>query len=363
MHRWIIACIVLALIALEAGVEGQTTSSGKDCTQETDYPITPDIVENDEVFHLVVIGDSIAWGAGLEKDKKYSFLVAEWLSKQLKRPVDVKILAHTGATIGKTEDKPVQSPDLTSGSPTLMEQADNIPDPTHVDLILVSGGINDVTVDEIIKLDHLESPKKSWLDALSLEVTLAKNIRDIYFDWISTCSEKDLRQKTNTIKPLMSDLLNKLLTKCPKATIIVTGYFPIISERSTGITEAVATLMPISQKISDYRKLDNDNQKEQLRKKSSAFYDESTKMLKAAIQETNSKRIAFAGVEFETENCYGAENSFLWRIVPGQTKTDDQLYECRAALVGNRKGDKDRIDKVAAVGHPNEKVPVNISLH
>jgi WD40 repeat protein len=113
--------------------------------------------------------------------------------------------------------------------------------------------------------------------------------------------------------------------------------------------------MPISQKISDYRKLDNDNQKEQLRKKSSAFYDESTKMLKAAVQETNSKRVAFAGFEFKPENCYGAEKSWLWRIESGQTRTDDPMYECRVALVGDRNGDKDRIDRVAAVGHPNEK--------
>jgi hypothetical protein len=173
--------------------------------------------------------------------------------------------------------------------------------------------------------------------------------------WIrseSTCSEGDLRQKTIQIKPLMHDLLNKLLAKCPNATIIVIGYFPIISEKSTDITEAVATLMPISQMISDYRKLDNDNQKEQLRKKSAAFYNESTKSLDAAVQETGSKRVAFARIEFKPENCYGAEDSFLWRIKSG--KTDDPLYECRIALVGDKDGENDRINKVAAVGHPNE---------
>jgi hypothetical protein len=217
----------------QAGAEGQTTSSGKDCTQETDYPITPDIVENDEVFHLVVIGDSIAWGAGLEKDKKYSFLVAEWLSKQLKRPVDVKILAHTGATIGKTEDKPVQSPDLTSGSPILMEQADNIPDPKHVDMILVSGGINDVTVKKIIKLDHLEEPSTNPIITGIGKAAIGTIIGPIGAEGAgmavdanvkseATYSEANLRQETKKIEPLMRDLLNKLLANCPSATIIVT---------------------------------------------------------------------------------------------------------------------------------------------
>jgi lysophospholipase L1-like esterase len=157
MYRWIIACLVFALIAQGAGVEGQTTSSGLDCTPEIDYKVAPSIVENNEAFHLVVIGDSIAWGAGLEKGKKYSFLVAEWLSKQLERPVDVRILAHTGATIGKISEAPIQLPDLSGENPTLMEQADSIPDPKHVDMILVSGGINDVTVNEIIKLLYFPS--------------------------------------------------------------------------------------------------------------------------------------------------------------------------------------------------------------
>ena len=354
MHRLVIACIMIALMALGGWAEGQATSSGMDCAQETDYPVTPDIVQNNEVFHLVVIGDSIAWGAGLEKDKKYSFLVAEWLSKQLKRPVNVKILAHTGATIGKTDDPRVQSPDLSSGNPTLMEQVDSIPDPEHVDMILVSGGINDVTVDEIIKLDHLVEPSESTLYYLTPD--LGRNAWDSAVSGKSTCSEADLRQKTGEIKPLMQDLLNKLITNCPKATIVVTGYYPIISVKSTGLTEAIRTLMPSSQFISDYQKLDNPIEKVQLSKKSDAFYDESTKSLEAAVQGTKSKRIAFARIEFKPENCYGAgKDSFLWRIESGQTKTDDPLYECRVALVGDKNGIKDKRDKVAAVGHPNEK--------
>jgi len=347
------ACIVLALMTQGAGADGQNTSSGMDCVQETDYQITPDIVQDNEVFHLVVIGDSIAWGAGLEKDKKYSFLVAEWLSKQLKRPVDVKILAHTGATIEKTDDPVVKPPDLSSSSPTLMEQVDSIFDPEHVDLILVSGGINDVTVNNIIKLDHLVEPSESTLYYMTPD--LGREAWDSGMSRLSTFSEADLRQKTKEIKPLMRDLLNKLITKCPNAAIVVTGYYPIISVKSTGLTETIRTLMPKSQFISDYQNLDNPIEKSQLSDKSNAFYDESTKSLKAAVQETSSKRVAFAGIEFKPENCYGAGDSFLWRIESGQDKTDDPLYECRVALVGDRNGGKDKIDKVAAVGHPNEK--------
>ena len=52
-----------------------------------------------DTFHMVVIGDSIAWGCGLNQDEKYSHLLADWLQGMLKRPVDVTVLAHTGATL------------------------------------------------------------------------------------------------------------------------------------------------------------------------------------------------------------------------------------------------------------------------
>lgn len=127
------------------------------------------------------------------KGEKYSFLVAEWLSKQLKRPVDVKILAHTGATIGENDDPVAQSPDLSSGSPTIMEQVDSISDSGHVDLILVSGGINDVTVENIIKLDHLVEPSESTLYYMTPD--LGREAWDSGVGWLSTYSEADLRQK------------------------------------------------------------------------------------------------------------------------------------------------------------------------
>jgi hypothetical protein len=53
MHRFVFACLVLALMAQVSGAEGQTTSSEIDCTQETDCSITPDAVQNNEVFRLI----------------------------------------------------------------------------------------------------------------------------------------------------------------------------------------------------------------------------------------------------------------------------------------------------------------------
>jgi hypothetical protein len=71
---------------------------------------------------------------------------------------------------------------------------------------LVSAGINDVKVDDIIKLDHVEGPidnVKSWNDG--------------------TCSIAEVRERSDNLESPMHFLLYKLLQKCPDARIVVTS--------------------------------------------------------------------------------------------------------------------------------------------
>ena len=177
MYRLVMASIILALMAQTAWAEKQTgpiDSQSLDSTtltvlqsepkptdaiiqassSETDFPITPNNEQNNKVFNVVVIGDSIAWGAGLTKYEKYSYLVAKWIAEQSGRPVNVKVLAHTGATLKKTLDPGVQYPDLSSSNPTLFEQVDKVSNPDDVDLVLVSGGANDVDLKKLNSLDY-----------------------------------------------------------------------------------------------------------------------------------------------------------------------------------------------------------------
>ena len=72
-------------------------------------------MKNNEVFNMVVIGDSIAWGNGLNKKSKYSYLVADWLQEKLNRPVEVTVYAHSGAAIAGESGKSID-PNLNSGS-------------------------------------------------------------------------------------------------------------------------------------------------------------------------------------------------------------------------------------------------------
>ncbi len=71
MHRFIFACLVLALMVLGAGAEEQTASEVPASASYTEFDIVPENAQNNDVFNMVVIGDSVAWGTGLKKEEKW----------------------------------------------------------------------------------------------------------------------------------------------------------------------------------------------------------------------------------------------------------------------------------------------------
>ena len=333
-------------------------------------PSDPEIIVPDDKkkFQVAVIGDSIAWGAGLNEEKKYYSQVRSWIAERKNIPlesVEMQVYAHTGATLSKETNDPIRSPDLSSGNPTASQQADLISNPNNVDLILLSAGINDVGVADIIKLGDVEG---FW-----------NNLYSILGG--GTCSIAEINKRSANLREPMSLLLQKLLEKCPNAKIVVTGYYPIISEDSTGLTETIKALEPDSQKIDEYKNLDEPEQRNQLRDKSNEFFKESTRSLREAVNDINSNslnnRVAFAQLKFASENCYGAEQSLLWKIknFDGVIKTDDNKFESRMKLLNdmgwvcacekcsspsakiarNVNCDMYRQNKFVAVGHPNEK--------
>ena len=368
-------------------------ASGK---SETDFTITPTNVQSNIVFHLVVVGDSIAWGTGLNRDEKYSYLAAKWLAEQLGRPVDVKVLAHTGATIDSSNTDscdlisyPVRYPELTNGTPTLIEQADLITNPNDVDLILVSGGANDVNLDKLLMLDYgkffgLGNEYGFGCD----KIVIGSNVDDI-------------RKRSEDIRPSMYNLLIKLLTECPDARVVVTGYYTGISDNSKGITDAVAAIRPDSQNpiTKGYKELDEKLQKDQLVEKSNVFYQTSNESLSKAVEEANGAmrvadsrrlpydRAAYAPIFFPPDRCYGTDQSWLWKIVEDPVtkakKTNDNMFEARKTILMNfgwyckcelcisdptssskstsiqgkedikKLCDKYRRNKLDAIGHPN----------
>lgn len=326
MHRLVFACIVISLMWQVGLAEGETAPCGAASGSDTDYTITPCNEQNNEVFNMVVIGDSIAWGTGLNRDEKYSYLVAKWLAEQLGRPVNIKILAHTGATIDRVpcdSDSPIDyPPELSSGRPTLMEQADNAPN--NVDFILVSGGANDVNLNKLLMLDY---GQLNEIGIGCLKFPIGSSVDDV-------------RKRSEDIKKPMTNLLVKLLNKFPHAKVIVTGYYSGVSEKSEGLTEAVSSLVPSSQNsiTKGYQKLDEKAQKDQLVVKSTLFHRVSRESLQQATKDTNdnlrTNRIAFISIFFPPEKCYGTDQSWLWKIDTSnsQVKTNDHMFTTRVDL-------------------------------
>jgi lysophospholipase L1-like esterase len=309
------------------------------------------------IYHMAVIGDSIAWGNGLKDEDKYSYNISNWIKEKLNRPVDLKVYAHSGATIsGESGESIDQS--LNSGTPTLMEQARSIKDKDDVDLILISGGINDVGVQNIFDPN---TPS----------------------DTINKLSE--------SIKGNMSDLIKYLLDQT-NAKIIVTGYYPLITEKSNvdNLAQGVATLLalnsdrtasqmnvyinaivnpsaPINDKATLWKDVFNNilNRNENLRSNSDTFYAISSNSLNQAVADANrgGDRVLFVDPMFGRSNSYGASDSFLWELEWVMTndalkwiKTNDDQYEIRVELAKKTYPSnilKQAENNINPVAHPN----------
>jgi hypothetical protein len=287
----------------------------------TDYVLLPPGSQASEAYHVAVIGDSIAWGNGLCRENKYYYLVADWLRKVRNQPVEVKVYAHSGATISGISGPNCQTdnPALNSGCPTLTEQINSIQNSADVDLVLVSGGANDVGV----------------LTVLDLEIPA-----------------DELRNRCESMEGSMSTLLGSLLTKCNNAKIIVIGYYPAISEESN-----VDLLRNEYKKIMDKdlpNNLDDSEIKRRFIENSQAFDIGFDAGLKKAVTNCNSDRVAFADINFMPNNCYGASEKWLWFLdyslnPPYWAKTDDELFDYRNSLITEDDSD----NRFNAMGHPN----------
>jgi len=338
-----------------------------------------------ESFHMVVIGDSIAWGAGLEENQKYYSLIHDWIAQEKNIPsgsIDLQVLAHTGAVLCTENYDPVHNPDLSSGNPSISKQADMISNPGDVDLILVSGGINDIGVDNIINLDHLTSFTGTNIvkPAAFVGNTLVGQVTGSPITPELTRSVEDLQGASSGLEYPMRVLLNRLLKECPNAKIVVTGYYPIVSDDSMGLSDTVLALFPPTKYVEDYKHLDEPERRKQLVDKSNAFYGGSTISLNAAVNDaksdSGSDRVAFARVVFKPENSYGASQTWLWRITkgPNGATIDDNRFNARQSLLNDlgwacyckdcslEVTSSEKVDcnvywknKFAAVGHPNER--------
>jgi lysophospholipase L1-like esterase len=314
-------------------------------------------------FRMLVLGDSVMWGQGLEDEHKFSYKLKEWICAQRnggscpnKDDVQIHVEAHSGALIAKPaeghqkdEDRftrdvaPVRYPgEVNNEYPTVWGEvdlarryySDNSIPLEQVDLILVNGGINDMGAPRIL------APKILGF--------LAGNIND----FAKKYCEDDMKL-----------LLDKVADTFPNARIVVPGYFPLVTLETPEnlLTETIGYLF-LGKKEKAGNKGENEEESPSspnevalahkpskslvhMANRSRDWTLASNAALAAAVKSFNSSRAGlpvmgnkspspppgasaralFVPVLFADENAYAAKSALLWKLIP---KGPDVVLEC-----------------------------------
>jgi lysophospholipase L1-like esterase len=323
-------------------------------------------------LNLLVLGDSISWGQGLRDEHKASYLVKSWLQQQTGREVRELIEAHSGAVIGPL-GAPVDTAaldaaleldgELSRAYPTINDQIDYavraFTNPSLVDLVLVNGCINDVDARRL--LNAANTPD---------------NVRELAQ---AKCGEP------------VEALLTRITTVFPAAHVVITGYYPILTEKSANdlfmraLAKRFYTASPGAAKMNDK------TLRARLIAISREWYQTSDQMLSAAARKVDAQlaakgsrqRVLFADSGFRPENAFAAKESRLWGFDASwlrkmlvvltlgrvQLRSNDERRAYRSDVCKSfyKKADhetpeqeatrKDRLMRcrLAAVAHPNRK--------
>jgi hypothetical protein len=309
-------------------------------------------------FEFLVVGDSVIWGQGLREKEKFYHLTKEWLETEIfknARRVNQKVLAHSGASINlraveaealeraeisETEffhrEINVSFPSITAQIELARREYEN---PSAVDLIMLTGGITDVRLTQIL------NPTKS-------NDELRRDIR-------RHCGEA------------MFALLKQTTKNFPRALIALVGYYPPLS-KYTPASRIFSNLLALYRVPQPFKAAVNNPLNRRLLKyyrqkmiaRSLLWANDSTAEFKNAVARINSEaggeRAIFIAAPITEESSLGAKNSMLYEIRKG--KTGDALEHerktvCRSTLDQLRAATdldfRTRTCELATVGHPN----------
>jgi lysophospholipase L1-like esterase len=281
---------------------------------------------------ILTIGDSVPWGQGLLEVHKFDTIVAEETGRALVR------LAHSGALLGRLGigggDTAIDG-EIPVPSPTAAEQIAGYDGYQEVDLVLLSGGINDVDIRSLVNPSVNVDTIMEWTDEACLH-----NMQDILLD------------------------LDRRLTH-PKAIVLVIGYYPIFSSAS-GIPAAqiqgfleihgVASSAPILGPQWSLSSLTG-----AVIERCEAFWRTSDAALNQAVDACNEKilsdRFRFVRLPFTADNALFAPHSLLWELSP-TLDPEDEARDARAKVSEAMYGDLLHLPQWiqcvhASVGHPN----------
>ncbi|MDX6383839.1 MAG: hypothetical protein QOK48_1412 [Blastocatellia bacterium] len=329
------------------------------------FPVQAQSRQADRHLNLLVLGDSIAWGQGLRDEHKAWHLVKTWLEANHELQVSQTVLAHSGAVIGTAGEPggnlgPVLDGEVNRGLPSINDQIETAlrayADPAKVDLVIVDGCINDLDARRLLNAENTP-----------------QTISDL------------ARQKCG---PPVEAMLTRITGSFPNAHVIVTGYYPILSEG----TSRDLFMRALAKRFYTGNVRMNDKQlRARLIEISRQWYEGSNQMLAGAAAKVDAElaargsrqRALFAEVNFLPEHSFAASQSRLWGFDASRIrkllviltlgrvtlKTNDEQRNQRGTSCKNtfktQPGETKQqkaarqtrimLCRVAAIGHPNRK--------
>ncbi len=310
--------------------------------------------KNSESFEMLVVGDSLIWGQGLEEKDKIYTLTKNWLEVAIGKNINLKVKAHSGATIflPDHEAKLLQKrgmaetntfyPEINLSFPTLKAQIENAKNEyqnsANVNLVLLTGGIGGITGAGV-------------LNPFGNNKTLQNDIKKY-------CNEE------------MFCFLEYSANVFPNALFAVIGYFPILSQKSdtsklfNSFLRAYAIPSPIKPLANNIliRQLFKLIKNKALRR-SRLWFEDSNRELNKAVNRLNEKfgkqRAVFIKSPLTEANAFETEETQLFKLEKkGQVNDefyDERLIECRKTLSELKKiiGLKQSVRQceIAAIGH------------
>lgn len=313
-------------------------------------------------FHLLVVGDSLISGQGLKEEDRFYSLTRDWLQEEMignGGSVLLKNKSHSGSNVYLNErdrqaleaaERPLDEffpSEVNFTFPSISKQVEVAVreyseagiDPDSVGLVMVSGGLTNITVRGII--DPFDD---------------SDNLRR---DIVKYCNG------------YMGRFLGEAGEAFPNAVIAVIGYFPMVSPKSsTGmIYNAVLELYdfpgpvkPVMNNIltKQFFKLLH----KQMTKRSRIWAEGSDRELRSAVASHNERvgreQALFVRSPIDESNCFGTKNSLLWKMGK-KGRSEDDLYDlrkrvCSEAIDSVKDVELDfgkRFCELAGLGHPN----------
>jgi len=288
-------------------------------------------------WKIAVLGDSVPWGQGLLDKHKY---VTQIAAKLCRSPQDdLCMLAHSGALIGAEYrgDGAPANHEVPVPGPVILQQVDLVPNPGEVDLVLLNGGLNDVDLRTVLN-------------------PLTKTER--------------LRELTSNV--CYRDMKTLLLKACsvfrkPGRQILVTGYYPILSDESDldvfDEVDAFEHLIGIfGHRLRFYHH--RENRLARVRSHALQFWRESNAAIAKAVSEVQSlvnagDRLRYVPCPLSESHALFTGDARLFAFGPELHPEDEVAAERKVACELHFKGLFQGVQRSncrhASVGHPNVK--------